>query len=478
MSLAFFSKLNQAFGVLALGVLFGVMGFSATMEIKDLDLWLHMQMGHYILSHGVVPGVDVLSASAQGLPWINHEWLFQVVVSIVRDSWGTDGLLYMQAAVVIITCLVLLLLTYHRDRQLLAAVLMILVMFVYQTRFTVRPDLFSFLFFALFIYILSARLDAGWALPVLIVLQIIWTNMHGYFLLGIVFVFIGIVAEAIKRHVPLPWEWNSEGRLTDEEYRRLGWALVLLLLATCINPQGIQGALYPFHILKSMSGESKIFFENITELQRPFSLANWADYTDYWQLRLLILISFLSFFFNRRKLDISALFLWIVMLVIGLSALRNIIYFAITAYLVTMVNAANLKITDMIPFKAEDDRFVQLTGLMVKICLIAYLMNVGNSLAIQGYYDFDKYERKSGFFGVDLRMYSDKAADFIKKNGIKGRFFNDFNSGAYLIGRLYPDVMVYIDGRTELRGSAFFEKYRKIWDEGDPKMFEQEVQRF
>lgn len=478
MSFAFFCKLNQAFGVMLLGVLFGVAGFSATVEVKDLDLWLHMKMGEYILTHGVVPVVDVLSASAQGMPWINHEWLFQVVVFLVKDNWGMDGLLYMQVILVLATCLILLFLTYHPDRQLLAAVMMGLMYFVYQTRFTLRPDLFSFLFFALFIYILSARLDERWAIPVLFVLQVLWTNMHGYFLLGILFVFIGIISEAIKRHVPLPWEWAQEGRLTDDEYRRLWWAFFFLVLATFVNPFGLQGSLYPLNILKAVSGDSKIFFENITELQRPITMENLTLMTDNWPLRMMIFTSFLSFFFNRRNIDISALLFWIVMLVFGLMALRNMTYFAITAYLVTMVNASNLKVTDLVPFKAEDEKFVQVTGIMARIAIICYLMNYGNSMSVQGYYDFDKYERKSVYLGVDLRAFPRNAADFLIKNGFKGRIFNDFNSGAYLIGRTYPDIIVYMDGRTELRGPKFFEQYRKMWDQGDEKLFDREMERF
>lgn len=477
MSFAFFCKLNQAFGIILLGILFGVMGFAATIEVKDLDLWLHMQMGQYIVSHGVVPGFDVLSASGQGLPWVNHEWLFQVVVYLVKSTWGMDGLIYMQVCVVLATCLILLLLTYHQDRQLLSVVMLTLLLFVYQTRFTIRPDLFSFLFFASFIYILSSRLGERWSLPALIVLQILWTNMHGYFFLGIVFILIGIVSEAIKRRIPLPMGWSEEGRLTDDEYRRLRWAFVLLALATCINPLGIQGALYPLNVLKAITGESKIFFNNITELQLPINSANLTIMSDQWPLRFLIGISFLSFLFNRRRIDISALFFWAFFLFFGLSALRNMVYFAIAAYLVTMVNASNLKMTALIPFKAVADDFVQITGTIIKILLIFYLLNYGEGLSFQGYYDFNKYERKSEFLGVSLHAFPSRAADFLKDNGIKGRFFNDFNSGAYLIGRVYPDVLVYMDGRTELRGPKFFEKYRKVWDEGNEKVFDDEVNR-
>ena len=40
--------------------------------------------------------------------------------------------------------------------------------------------------------------------------------------------------------------------------------------------------------------------------------------------------------------------------------------------------------------------------------------------------------------------------DFLVANKVKGNFFNDFNSGAYLVGRCSPNIKVFIDGRTEV----------------------------
>ncbi|MBL8013025.1 MAG: tetratricopeptide repeat protein, partial [Candidatus Omnitrophica bacterium] len=60
------------------------------------------------------------------------------------------------------------------------------------------------------------------------------------------------------------------------------------------------------------------------------------------------------------------------------------------------------------------------------------------------------------------------------ENKVKGNFFNDFNSGAYLIGRTYPNIKPFIDGRTEVYGSEFFTKqYLKLWGEGESKLFDE-----
>ena len=102
-----------------------------------------------------------------------------------------------------------------------------------------------------------------------------------------------------------------------------------------------------------------------------------------------------------------------------------------------------------------------------------WMVNYGMQMTFNGYFDFDTYNRKSEFFGVSKRVYPYKAVDFLVRHKIKANFFNDFNSGAYLIGRTYPNIKVFIDGRTEVYGASFFETYQKIWQDGNAKIFAQ-----
>src|SRR4029079_618752 len=47
------------------------------------------------------------------------------------------------------------------------------------------------------------------------------------------------------------------------------------------------------------------------------------------------------------------------------------------------------------------------------------------------------------------------------------RMFNDYNAGGYLAYKLYPDVPVAIDGRTDFYGNAWMEEYFAI-DKAEP----------
>ncbi|MBI3601395.1 MAG: tetratricopeptide repeat protein [Candidatus Omnitrophica bacterium] len=470
MSDRFWRRLSYITGIMAIGVVFGLMAFLASIEIKDLDLWLHLKMGQYISEHKIVPTFDILSCSIAGKPWVNHEWLFQAIIYQIFHLWSFDGLINMQIVVVFITLFILLVLGYSKERQWLTAFSLLVVLLVYQSRFTIRPDIFSLLFFVSFIWILSWFIDRRWSVWALVVIQVLWSNMHGFFFFGPVLVLVACFSEFLKRHVSLPWQWNKTGRLQDEEYVRLQKLLLLLILASFINPLTFKGAWYPVGVLFNLGGSSKIFFQHITELQKPITAATiWTVQNGFY--KAMIIISGISFILNRRQLDISSIFIWVIFLLFSLAALRNMVFFAVASYLVLMANVASIHWQGIIPLRFSHHKFKYITGILFKGLLIFWMMDTGLKIATNGYFDFDTYERKSEFGGVSKHSFPYHAVNFLVKNQIKGNFFNDFNSGAYLVGRCFPNIKVYMDGRTEEYGPDFFEHYQKIWRDGDQKMF-------
>ncbi|MBI5415696.1 MAG: hypothetical protein HZA29_02665, partial [Candidatus Omnitrophica bacterium] len=473
----FWRKFSYGIGLLPLGMIFGLVYYLAHLEVKDLDLWLHIGVGRFIATHHFIPDYDFLSCTIAGAPWINHEWLFQVMVYNIFQRWGPDGLIQMQVVIVTLTMSLLLFLGYNKDKQLMVIFLLYLVAMAYSQRFTIRPDLYSLFFFTFYIFVLSMHIDKRWAPAALVVAQILWTNMHGFFFFGPLFVLIGIVSEWLKRHVRLPFEWNGSGRLTDEESGRLKFIFVFVLLASLVNPSTFQGAWYPVRVFFSLAGENKIFFQYIQELQRPVTWGTLFTDNDFMYYKFLILLSVITFVFNRRRIDISALLFWLVFLVFSVKAARNTAFFAFAAYLVSITNILNISHEDIVPLRFTDRKFMHLTSAVVKLLFFVWILQGVQGTSLSGYYDFDKYERKSEFGGITQRNYPDKAVDFLLANHIRGNFFNDFNSGAYLVGRASPDIKVFIDGRTEVYGGKFFERYRKIWEEGDSALFEPMVEK-
>lgn len=471
------SQVSHFFGILAIGAIFGMAAYASNLEIKDLDLWLHLGVGKYIVENQRVPAEDILSCTIQGKPWTNHEWLFQVLIHKIYQFAGEAGLQKMQTVVVVITMGILLLLGYSRDRQISVIVTLFMVFLLYQQRFTIRPDLFSLFFFAVYIYVLAIHIDKRWALPVLTLVQVIWSNMHGFFFFGPIFVLISLVSEWIKRYVPLPYEWNDSGRLTDAEYKRTKFILLFVVLACLVNPYGVAGAWYPFSVFFSLSGDSKIFFYHIEELQKPIQLPTMFQLGEAIYLKVFIFISAISFVLNRRRIDVSALMLWLVFLVFCIQAARNQPFFGFAAYLAMMTNNLGIDYENLIPIKFSDRKFQYINEAVLKGFLFFWIVQFAIALATLGYYDFENYKQKSDFGGVSLVSYPHKAVDFLVKNKVKGNFFNDFNSGAYLVGKKFPDIKVYIDGRTEVYGGEFFKNYLKFWG-GDEKVAARDIEKY
>ncbi len=479
MSDNFWRRISLIFGIIALGGIFSLAILMAHLEIKDLDLWLHIGVGRFIVENGFqVPQVDFLSSTVAGTPWNNHEWLFQVLAYLIYQDAGPDGLITMQVVLITVTLLLLAFLGYSRERQFLSVFGLLFVVFVYIGRFTIRPDLFSLFFFTLYIFIMAMFLDRKWTIPAVFLIQVIWTNMHGFFFFGPVIILLSLVSEWSKRHLKLPWEWNSISRLEDDEYAHLKWMLLVAMLACFINPGGIKGALYPIFIMFQISGDSKIFFDHIVELQRPITKETLFSLGENSQYRLLLLISAVSFFFNRRKMDIGVFVFWLIFLFFSLVAARNMVFFSFAAYLAFMNNAMTLSLKDLVPLTLEDKKFSYIAGAFAKVLILIAALQFVIELTGNGYFDFDKYERKSEFGGVSQRNFPDKAVDFLVDHRVKGNIFNDFNSGAYLVGRVFPNIKVFIDGRTEVYGPKFFSYYKTIWMDQNLDEFDKAVEKY
>ncbi len=467
-------KINYALGIFCIGVLLGLVVFLTNIEIRGFDLWLHLKTGEFIVSNLFIPTTDIFSCTAFGQIWHNHEWLFQVILNFVFSHWGFDGLSSMQSIVVVCTFMVLVFLGDIRKRQLTTIFLLLFVVFAYQSRFTIRPDIFSLFFLVLYMYFLTFYLSRKWTAGVLVVIQILWVNIHGFFILGPGIVFLLLFSEAIKRKVKLPWNWNVQDRLDSQEFKNLCIIFASTFLACLANPQFVSGLIYPFQILFQMTGSSGIFFNNIQELESPLSNSIFFS-GKYLHYKILVLFSALSFIVNYRKVNLFHLLLWGIFLGLSLKALRNTISFCVVAYWVSFCNIQNFKFLQISIF-FKNKRKLKLIGLLLaKIVFIIWIFNFAYETAESRYYDFKNYKMKSIFWGISSRNFPSQAVDFLNRNNIKGNFFNDFNSGSYLIGNCFPRIKVFIDGRTEFYGPDFFKQYQEIFDSGNKKIFDKVV---
>ena len=78
--------------------------------------------------------------------------------------------------------------------------------------------------------------------------------------------------------------------------------------------------------------------------------------------------------------------------------------------------------------------------------------------------------------GLGLLPEVNKAAEFFKRENLKGPIFNNYDIGGYLIYHLYPGERVFVDNRPEAYPANFFQNVyipmqedEKIWQEQDKK---------
>ena len=91
-----------------------------------------------------------------------------------------------------------------------------------------------------------------------------------------------------------------------------------------------------------------------------------------------------------------------------------------------------------------------LNWLLLTLVVVAALVKIYMPLAPGA---FDKAVRES--LPVD-------AVTAIRTQQPAGPMFNSYNWGGYLVFRLWPDYLVFVDGRTDLFGDAFLREYVRV----------------
>jgi hypothetical protein len=192
---------------------------AATFTAADPDLWGHVRFGLDALHTHRLTTADPYSFT-QDEPWIDHEWLSEVLMAAVWTV-GSAGLALLKGT---LTFVVLWLIWRDLRNARLAVRVTVLVLVVVGTVHmwaTLRPQLWTFVALALQCHALLAGDVRGrtW-LPVLFVL---WVNLHGGWIVGLAVLVLWAAGTVISR----PGEWP-------------GWALLVTgcAAATLCNPYG------------------------------------------------------------------------------------------------------------------------------------------------------------------------------------------------------------------------------------------------
>ena len=235
-----------------------------SLNVADPDLWGHVQYGRDALRFGV-PRVTTYSYVARGYPWINHEIFTEFALAIGSDWLGGAGLLIGKCLLGVALIAAILYRAQKLGAGFIPAYSMILLVAVtLGNHWTLRPQIASYVCFALLLGLLTYCFD-GWegqwrltldwfrrwrnqptsddlppleySLPRLKLLWLapplfmVWTNSHGGFLAGLCvylayLTFRGLEALAYK------------GRAADGLLLRFALMGAAAIAATFLNPYG------------------------------------------------------------------------------------------------------------------------------------------------------------------------------------------------------------------------------------------------
>jgi len=436
------------------------------------DIWLHIRTGSWIWEHGAAPYSQLYSFVLGNKEWVDHEWLFQVLVYPLYELAGVNGLILMRFVTIsAILCIFFTIAKRSERFFFLSASTLVISVAATFCRWHIRPELFSLLFIAIFIYMLKSYKGKN-SIFFLLPLQVLWVNLHGYFIIGPIILFVFLAARTAQAKLKLPFAWNSN-KLDAQGFKKLLSVFFLLIAVSILNPYLFKGAVYPAGVLFSAIGGllgSSSAFSSVSELAN-IPITHIILRPSFSLLSAAIMLFFASFLLNLRRADIFDLILFILFLSLTIAANRHIGMLALTLGILTIFNLNNAE--GERPLMQWAERIVagkflfRIVSIIFMLFLIYNLFSIAKGVlsGLNRRYIYNlNCDTKSSMFGKNEFAFNQPfgGAKFLKENHIRANIFNFFNHGAYLIFALYPDCRVFIDGRTEVHSDTFLQTWHKI----------------
>ncbi|MEW6572121.1 MAG: hypothetical protein AB1374_00575 [Bacillota bacterium] len=399
--------------------------------ILDPDTWWHLAAGRYIAAHQSIPHQDIFSWTVSGEPWITHEWLAEVLfylAYLAGSFWGVLSLVLLLVALLFAFYTKLLLRSGGRYP---VAVLSLLVTGEMLYPFLeIRPQVLSYLFFVIFLYVLELFREKKDYLFLLPVISVLWANSHGSFFLGPglagLYLLTGLSRVRGERLQNLPWDTGQAGKLA--------LILLLCLLAAALNPNGFGLLLYPLGTVGD-----KLMTDNIQE---------WLslDFHDlYAQLFLVYYLSvFAAMVITTCRIRVTDLVLY---LLFGAAAFVHGRFAAYALLVGGFVLARYLR--PSLDIKTD---LTRLKAVLVPVLLVFYAVVLAAKAPPQSKIDYRF---------TDKEDYPVEAVAFLKDNPLDGKVLNNYGWGGYLIWNL-PQEKVFIDGRADVYMKKVFGDYITI----------------
>jgi hypothetical protein len=451
-------------------LLFLVMFFALTCGVLaprllwDAGIGWHIRNGQQMLATHTITRVDSFSSTMSGQAWYAWEWLYDGLMAAIHGAMGLNGVEFFSALVIAATFTLVLRLALRRGAGLLTSTALLLASIAAcSIHLLARPHLLSWLFGVVWFQILDSAAKAEgpnrrrlyWLPP----LMLVWVNVHGGFVFGLILLVLYMVGGWIQ--------YFSSGQADERQriaelHRQLGMVTAVSLLATLVNPYG-----YKLHQhIYGYLGDH-FLMNHIDEFLSP----NF-HHLPQQGFEILLLVTILALAIAARKLTVSQLLVVLFAASSGLYASRNLplsslLLVLLIAPLLSETFTAAGERTDLAPWLGTTFRTMNSFGgrmermelsfrghlwpaagviLCLWICLHGGMLRSNQLMDAR----FD-----AGRFPVQAtEVISDRAGNI--------PIFCPDTWGGYLIYQLYPKAKVVVDDRHDLYGSQFFKDYLKV----------------
>ena len=431
-------------------------------HLEDPDFYWHIKTGEYLLSAWPPPRSDVFAYTHAGNEWVLSEWIAQIVLYLVFKATSFKGTAVFVAGMCALAGWITYLACRRHVENPVHALAVALACGLFFVDAAPRPHLFTFVFFAATLFVLLEfkyfRRDGF--LYLLPAIMLVWANAHGGYFLGLVLTLGFTGCEWLRNRL------RADDAIDTGRLRKLSTWAAVALVATLANPQFIGYWWYPVEAIL-LSGDTR----TINEWQSPSFHAPLNQ-----AFLALVMVFFAAQAFTRRRPDLTEVAIPMVFIAGAFVSMRNmpLAAMAMAPFLAmsigrglrgatTPANGGHGALLDggingsastavSAPLSAGSER------------LLNWLLLFAASLAVAVLYP-SQSQKQARTVATYLPV---AAADFLIANDIRGRMFNAYQYGGYLIYRLYPSQKVFVYGRTDIYHDGFIRTLDTIYH-GQPK---------
>jgi hypothetical protein len=422
--------------------------------LGDGDTGWHIRTGEWILANGRVPRQDMFSFTKSGQPWYAWEWLWDVCFAWLYHHGAMASVVSASILVLCVTFALLYRLTLrHCNNPFLAIAATFLACFCSTLHWLARPHLFTLLFVVILLMMLDQvyqeRARCLLAAPLLMIL---WTNLHGGFLAGLIILAAFTAGEALRAVFAME---TGERRIALQRAKWFGAAGLASAAATLVNPYTyhLHAHIYrffsePYHLQNISEFQSISFHEPAAMYLEALLLlgalsAAWlvVKHRSFVPLVLIVGWAHLALF-SARNIPLFA----IIAAPFVAQALEEMLQSLECARLARWVGqvAAGFRKTGA-EFGANDRPWrIHAASAAVMAVLAMLLANPAATGKLKPEFD-PKY-------------FPSQALSILRADP-DSRIFTGDQWGDYLIYQFYPARKVFVDGRSDFYGQDFEQKF-------------------